>query len=130
MAHKVQAFATYGPRIKCGSVMEAEEFIEQLVVSTNQSRGSLLAMLAEMDAISENALKSGRIVKLPNGMTLRPTMKRNGRIEIAVRVNPALTRHVNNGFRGKITNHANIDKGEAELVELWNRDHPDDPIEL
>jgi len=129
MAHKVQAYATYGPRIKSASVMSAEEFVEQLVISTNQSRGSLLAMLAELEAISENALKSGRIVKLPNGMTLRPTMKRNGRIEIAVRVNPAMTRRVNADFRGKVINPGNIGKSEAEIIALWNRDHPDNPIE-
>jgi hypothetical protein len=106
-----------------------DEFVEQLVVCTNQSRGSLLAMLAEMGVICENALKSGRIVRLPNGMTLRPTMKRDGRIEIAVRINPALTRRVNTGFRAKVINHANIGRETAELVELWNENHPNDPIE-
>jgi hypothetical protein len=128
MAHKVQASATYGPRIVTSTPMEADEFVEQLVVSTNQSRGSLLAMLAEMESISEIALKSGRIVKLPNGMTLRPTMKRTGHIEIVVKVNKAFTRHVNTGFRGKVINPENIGKSEAELIELWNKDHPEDRI--
>ncbi len=129
MAHKVQAFATYGPRIKSGSPMEAEEFIEQLVVSTNQSRGSLVAMLAEMESISEGALKSGRIVRLPNGMTLRPVMKRDGHIEIAVRVNRDLTRRVNAGFRGKVINSENIGKSDDEIVEIWDKNHPDNQIE-
>jgi hypothetical protein len=130
MAHKVQASATYGPRIVSTTTMEADEFVEQLVNSTNQSRGSLLAMLAEMDAISEIALKNGRIIKLPNGMTLRPVMKRNGHIEILVHVNRFLTRRVNAGFRGKVVNAGNIGKSESELIELWNENHPDDPINL
>lgn len=129
MAHKVQAFATYGPRIESSDPMEPEEFVEQLIASTNQSRGSLLAVLAEIESISENALKSGRIVKLPNGMTLRPTMKRDGHIEITVHVNLAMTRRVNAGFRGKVINSDKIGKSDAEFVELWNEDHPDNPIE-
>ena len=128
MAHKVQASATYGPRILSSTTMEADEFVEQLVNSTNQSRGSLLAMLAEMDAISEIALKNGRIVKLPNGMTLRPVMKRNGQIQILVHVNRSLTRRVNGGFRGKVVNAENIGRSEGELIQLWNENHPDDPI--
>ena len=128
MAHKVQAFATYGPRIESATAMEADEFVEQLVVSTNQSRGSLLAMLAEMETISENALKSGRIVKLPNGMTLRPIMKRDGHIEIVVHVNRAMTRRVNTDFRGTIINSRNIGKSEAEFIELWDENHQDNPI--
>ncbi len=129
MAHRVQAFATYGPRIKPATVMESEEFIMQLVVGTNQSRGSPLAVLLEIESISENALKSGRIVKLPNGMTLRPVMKRNGRVEIAVRLNPAMIRRVNTEFRGKVINPGNAGKSDAEFVELWNSEHPEDPIE-
>ena len=130
MAHKVQAYATYGPRIKSTTPMTPDEFTEQLVEGTNQSQGSMIAMLAEMEAISVIALKSGRIVKLPNGMTLRPVIKQDGQIEIAVRVSRRLVRKVNAGFRGEIENAENIGKSQAELIRLWNENHPDDPINI
>jgi len=129
MAHKVQAFATYGPKVESSTPMEAEEFVEQMIVSTNQSRGSLAAMLAEIESISENALKSGRTVKLPNGMILRPVMKRDGCIAIVVRVSAAMTRRVNTGFRGKIINPDSIGKSDAEMIELWDENNPDNVID-
>ena len=128
MAHKVQAYATYGPRIEPAAPMTGEEVIETLVNSTNQSRGSALAMLAELDAIIERALASGRIVQLPNGMHFRPTMRRDGSIEIAVRANPDVVRRLNARFHGKVHNAKNAGKSEAELIALWNADHPEDPI--
>jgi hypothetical protein len=129
MAHKVQAFAAYGPRLKPADPMSAEEFTERLILGTNQTRGSLQAVLFEMEAISEIALKEGRIVKLPNGMHLRPVMKRDGRIEIRVSVSRELTRRVNGGFRGEIINKGNIGKSEQEIDALWAANHPDDPLE-
>ncbi len=129
MAHKVQASSTYGPRIEPATPMTDEEVIEDLVNATNQSRGSTLAMLAELDAILERALSAGRIVRLPNGMHFRPTMRRDGSIEVSVRVNPDMVRRLNARFRGKVRNAENAGKSEAELIALWNADHPDDPIQ-
>ena len=36
---------------------------------------------------------------------------------------------VNAGFRGKWINGENIGKSEAEIIALWNKAHPDDPVE-
>jgi hypothetical protein len=39
-----------------------------------------------------------------------------------------LDKQVNAGFRGKWVNPGNIGKAEAEIVALWNEEHPDDLI--
>lgn len=129
MAKKIQAWATYGPRIDLGNPMTAEEIIENIIAATNQSRGSVLAMLAELDVQLESGLKSGRIVHLPNGTHFEPIGKKDGSISIGVRVNPDLDKKVNAGFRGTWVNSANIGKSEEEIMMLWNDDHPDDLIE-
>lgn len=129
MAKKIQAWATYGPKIALGDPMTAEEIIENIIAATNQSRGSVLAMLAELDVQIESGLKSGRIVRLPNGTHFEPIGKKDGSISIGVRVNPDLDKKVNAGFRGTWVNSANIGKSEEEIMMLWNDDHPDDLIE-
>lgn len=129
MAKKIQAWAAYGPKIALGTPMKPEELIENIVAATNQSRGSVLAVLAELDVQTEAGLKAGRIVQLPNGTHYEPIGKKDGSVDIDVRVNPDLDKKVNAGFRGTWVNSGNIGKNEAEIIALWNEAHPEDPIE-
>ena len=128
MAKKIQAWAAYGPKITLGDPMKKEELIENIIAATNQSRGSVLAVLSELDVQIEAGLKAGRIVQLPNGTHFEPIGKKDGSVDIGVRVNPDLDKKVNAGFRGTWVNSGNIGKAEAEIVALWNEEHPDDQI--
>lgn len=129
MAKKIQAWATYGPKIILGDAMTKAEIIENIVAATNQSKGSVLAVLAELDVQIEAGLKAGRIVQLPNGTHFEPVGKKDGTIEVAVRVSPEVMGKVNAGFRGKWRNAENKGKSEADIVAQWNTAHPDDPVE-
>ena len=129
MAKKIQAWATLGPRLEPANPMTSDELIENIVNATNQSRGSVLAVLSELDVQIESALKAGRIVHLPNDTHYKPTGKKDGSVDIDVRVNPNLDDRVNAGFHGKWINAENIGKSEAEIIALWNEKHPDDKIE-
>ncbi len=130
MAKIIQAWAQLGPRLEPVVPMKGDELIESIVATTNQSRGSVLAVLSELDVHVESALKAGRIVQLPNGTHFRPIGKRDGSIDINVRVNPELDKRVNSEFRGRWLNSANIGKSQDEMITLWNEKHPDDLIEL
>lgn len=89
-----------GPKLAPATALESEEVIEELIAATNQTRGSVLAVLSELDVVISKALKSGRIVKLPNGTTYRPIGKKDGIIKIGLRLNPMVTTEVNSQFRG------------------------------
>jgi sporulation protein YlmC with PRC-barrel domain len=129
MAKKIQAWTEFGPRLGTTNPMKVEELIENIIAATNQSRGSVLAVLSELDVQIETGLKAGRIVHLPNGTHYKPTGKKDGSVNIDVRVNPALDSRINAGFRGKWINASNIGKSEADIIAQWNEAHPDDPIE-
>lgn len=129
MANKIKAWTTFGPRLEPKEPMASEEIIENIVHATNQSRGSVLAVLSELDVQLESGLKAGRVVKLPNGTHYRPVGKKDGKVDIQVRVNPAVDKNVNVNFRGKWRNAENIGKNEQEIIALWNEAYPEDPIE-
>ncbi len=129
MAKKVEAWTEFGPRLEPTDPMTDDELIENIVAATNQSRGSVLAVLAELDVQIEAGLKAGRIVQLPNGTHFRPTGKKDGTVNINVRVNPDVKKRVNATFRGKWRNAENIGKDEAEIIAQWDAAHPDDLIE-
>ena len=84
MAKKIQAWAAYGPKVILGNSMTKEELIENIVAATNQSKGSALAVLAELDVQIESGLKAGRIVQLPNGTHFEPIGKKDGSVNIGV----------------------------------------------
>lgn len=70
MANKIQAWAAYGPKIELANPMTKEEIIENIVAATNQSKGSVLAVLSELDVQTEAGLKPaggyaicGRIIR-------------------------------------------------------------------
>lgn len=129
MAKKIQAWTEFGPRLDLGDPMTKDELVENIVAATNQSKGSVIAVLAELDVQIEAGLKAGRIVHLPNGTHFKPTGKRDGSVDVSVRVNPEVEKKVNIGFRGRWKNAENIGKSEEEIFALWNDAHPDDPIE-
>lgn len=129
MAKKIQAWRAYGPRIDKGDVVTEQEFIEHVTSGTNQSKGSILAVLSEQDVQIESALRAGRIIRLPNGMRLEPVGTKDGWVEIHVRVSAEMANRVNATFRGKWINAENIGKSEAEIMTLWNTEHPEDLIE-
>jgi hypothetical protein len=128
MAKKIQAWAAYGPKITLGDPITPKDIIDNIIAATNQSKGSVLAVLAELDVQIESGLKAGRIVQLPNGTHFEPIGKKDGSVDIGVRVNPELDKKVNAEFRGKWANSQNIGKAEADIVALWNEAHPDDLI--
>ncbi|MCB0120179.1 MAG: hypothetical protein KDD72_14195 [Anaerolineales bacterium] len=128
MAKKIQAWVAYGPKIELGSPMKKDELIENIIAATNQSKGSVLAVLAELDVQIEAGLKAGRIVQLPNGTHYEPIGKKDGTVNIGVRVNPDLDKQVNAGFRGTWTNSKYFGISEAEIIAIWNAEHPEDPI--
>ncbi|MGC1375042.1 MAG: hypothetical protein WA821_02395 [Anaerolineales bacterium] len=127
-AKKIQAWTEFGPRLEPADPITPETLIEHIVQGTNQTRGSVKAILDELDAQIEIGLKEGRVVQLPNGTHFRPTGKKDGSIQVDVRVNPDLVQRVNGLFRGKWRNSDNIGKDEQEIVDQWNAKHPDDPI--
>ncbi len=129
MAKKIKMWHELGPRLAPATPVEGEEVIEGLVASTNQTRGSVLAVLSELDVVIERALKAGRRVKLPNGMTLIPVGKKDGSIIIRASFGRPMLGRINVEKRARWINAENIGKTEAEMILLWNELHPDDPID-
>jgi hypothetical protein len=90
----------------------------------------VLAVLAELDVQLKSGLKAGCIVQMPNGTHYEPVGKRDGSVDIKVRVNREVNKKVNNNFRGKWANAANKGVSEADIFAQWGAAHPGDPVEM
>ena len=56
MTDKIKAWTTFGPRLEPTDPMGQDEIIENIVAATNQSRGSVLAVLSELDVQLERVI--------------------------------------------------------------------------
>ncbi len=128
MAKRIEMWRKLGPRLAPATPVEPEEVTEDLIATTNQTQGSVLAVLSELDAVIEKALKAGRSVKLPNGTIFRPVGKKDGTISVRVYLPSPMAKRINTEQRAKWINADNIGKSEAEMIALWNELYPDNPI--
>ena len=128
MAKKIKMWAELGPKLAKADPITGEDIVEQLVQATNQTRGSILAVLSELDEVILQGLRNGRIVQLPNGAHYQPYGKKDGSIKVRVHLPRRMQKQIA-AQRARWQNAANINKSEEEMIALWNEAHPDDPIE-
>jgi hypothetical protein len=72
----------------------------------------------------------GRGVKLEGLGTYLPLIKHSGELNVSHRLDREIKNALNTPglYNREILNQENIGKSVDELVELWNAEHPDDPV--
>lgn len=129
MASRISALNHYRPQIEYGETAGWREVAEFLEARTTLSKTDIIATLTGLqDAVLHFNLQ-GRGVKLEGLGTYLPNINYQGEIDAAHRLDRRLKRQLNNGsFSGKIRNKKNIGKTVAQVVAMWNAEHPDDPV--
>ena len=74
--------------------------------------------------------RAGRGVKLEGLGTYLPNIQLDGTFDVQHRLDRSIKNALNapGTFTGVILNRENIGKTADELVEMWNAEHPDDPV--
>jgi hypothetical protein len=130
MASKITAINAYRPRVEAGNTVQKQELIRQMARATGLNEGSMDLTLKELrDIIIEN-LRAGRGIKVEGLGTWLPNIDLAGEFDVQYRMDSFLKSalNVNGVFSGTILNRDNIGKTSAELVTLWNTDHPTDLV--
>jgi hypothetical protein len=129
MALSIQAFSKYCPRIDLGEPADPKRFMELITQRTTLSAGVVKNVQESEVETLIGLLKEGRSVR--TGIAIfRPTIDAKGNLSVSVRVDKRITAALNipGAFSGKVNNSANIGKTSDEIVQLWNEEHPEDPI--
>ena len=79
---------------------------------------------------SDAVILQGTPVELEGLVTYTPTIDLGGEFDCAHRTDQEIIKALNvpGAYKGVIVNRENIGKTADELVALWNKDHPDDPV--
>jgi hypothetical protein len=132
MAPKIKAIGTYRPRIEQGNTAQKPELLRAASRATGLVEGTFDLSIRELRDQIIGFCCAGRAVKIDGLGVWTPNLQMDGSLDIQYRPDNALINGLNipGMFTGKIVNRENIGKSGEELVELWNNDHPEDPVSL
>jgi len=130
MASRISALNHYRPQIEYGDTANWREVADYMAGNSTLSRSDIIGVLTGLQEAVVHFHLSGRGVKLEGLGTYLPNINYQGEFDVAHRLDRNLKRALNDGsFSGKIQNKKNIGKTSAEILALWNSEHPDDPVE-
>jgi hypothetical protein len=133
MARLIQAMREYGPRLELGPLAETESIVEWATARNRLlSSGAVKVALIEIAEAVLHFNGEGIPVRLEGLGIFTPTIDRNGTIKHNYRADAKLKQRSNaeGAYTGRITNGERIGLSNAGYKELWDADHPDDPLEI
>jgi hypothetical protein len=130
MAKTIQVVHAYGPRIRLLQQMSEKRFLELTTLRSTFSASVVMGVLMDMTKTLIGALREGRSVDTRIGV-FTSCVDLDGQVNVKVRVKKEFLRELNTpgAFEGKVVNAEFIGQPFSALVEHWNAEHPDDPVE-
>jgi lysophospholipase L1-like esterase len=130
MAKLIQAIAAYGPRIRLMEAATPRRFMDLITKRTTLSAGVVKNVQESEVETLIGLLQEGRPVH--TGVAIfTPIIDAKGNLSVRVRMDKRITAALNvpGAFTGKVGNSANLGLDSGQLADLWDGDHPDDPID-
>ena len=132
MASRIKAIGAYRPRVEQGTTVQKPELLRSSSRATGLVEGTLDLGIKELRDQIVEFCRAGRAVKVDGLGTWTPNIGLDGSLDIQYRADNALVNGLNvpGMFTGRIINRENIGKDGNDLVEMWNSDHPEDPVTI
>lgn len=130
MAKEVQAVRAYTPRVVHGQLIEMSMLTQAIAARTSFNTGAVLNMLYEFKEVLIEYALSGFPVRLEGLGIFSPTVNKDGEFDLNYRTDVYLKSELNKrrAYRGEMKNRDMIGKSMDDMIERWNREHPDDMI--
>jgi len=130
MAKKIQAINKYCPKVKLGKTVQMKELVEYVADRTGLNKGDIQMSLSELSAAVKFFNKRGEGVKLEGLGIYQPTIDLDGNFSVRHRLDTDVesTLNAKGAYTGEIENRDNIGKTSEQLVELWNKENPQDLV--
>ncbi len=130
MAKLIQAINKYRPRILQGKSVSEKRYLNEITDRTTLSSGLIKNVQDSRKMSLTKLLLDGRSVHT-GGAVYRLSITLDGKYTIKVKPDPDISIAANmpGAFQGTIINTENIGKTSSDLADIWDVEHPDDPIE-
>ena len=130
MSTILQAVNQYGPKLEFKPTAQLEKVAEWMAMRTGLNKSEVMMVFQESSEAILYFCKDGQAVKIPGVGTFTPSMDRNGEVLINFRADMELKNGINtpDAYGGVIVNRERIGWTNAQYKELWDADHPSDPL--
>ena len=132
MARIMQAVRDYGPKVKLNPTAQLEQVADWMAMRTGLNKSEVMMVLQETNEAILYFNSQGTPVKLPGVGTFTPSVSREGTFKINLRADAGLKKRLNapDAYTGTLLNKNRIGLDNAGYKELWDADHPDDPLDI
>jgi hypothetical protein len=130
MASRIEAINAYRPRINLGVTVQKPALLRAVSRATSLVEGTVdMAIKETRDQIIE-ICHSGRAVKVEGLGRFMPCMDLEGNLTISFKPDPTFSEGLKSKgtFQGEVLNREHIGLTGDELVQMWNDNHPEDPV--
>jgi predicted histone-like DNA-binding protein len=130
-AKRIRAISTYSPRINQPKTADMRDLVTLIAARSSLNEGDIFHVLKELGGVIPYFLQQGRAVKVDSLGTFTLRIAMDGSFSISHLPDTNLKNAINTPrwFNGTIKNKDMIGKTPDDLVERWNTEHPDEPIE-
>ncbi len=132
MANLLQAINAYGPKLDLNKTAQLDRVVTWMSSRTGVNKSEVMMVLQELHEALIFFASEGTPIKLPGVGTFTPVINRNGEMKIGFRADTALKKATNHGeaYVGRMKNKSAAGLTNQQLKQMWDADHPDDPLEI
>ena len=130
MTTRIEAYTEYGPALDILKTVQRDELEEYIRDRTGLNRSEIHSVIDELNDTIIYFTRQGMAVKVEGLGIFRPSIRLDGDIHVNVRLDTNINKDLNapEAYTGPVLREDRISMTMQELIDLWNIDHPDDPI--
>ncbi|MBK8984748.1 MAG: hypothetical protein IPM39_01490 [Chloroflexi bacterium] len=130
MANLLQAVNAYGPKLDLNKTAQLDRVVAWMSSRTGVNKSEVMMVLQELHEGIIFFASEGTPVKLPGVGTFTPVINRDGEMKIGFRADAALKKALNNSdvYVGRAKNKSGVGLTNEQLKQMWDAEHPDDPL--
>jgi hypothetical protein len=127
----MEAMVEYRPRLERVATMGMDELCEYIAGRTGLNRGEIRNVLDEFNEAIIYHNRQGIWLNIEGLGVFRASRRLDGAIMVNLRIDRHILNEINKegAYTGPQVNQTHIGMSIDDLVDIWNSDHPDDPVE-
>lgn len=132
MAKPIEAISAYRPRVKKRGTARKEQIAEWMADRTLLTEGQARAALSDVSEAALFYLLNRQDVEIEGLGRLIMDIDLDGQLTLGLKLETDFVKELNARFEKNavtLLNAENVGKSSAELYDLWDAEHPDDPVE-
>lgn len=132
MANLLEAIRDFGPKLKLNKTLTMRDLAAFIAMRTAVNENQVVLVLQELKFAIIYFIRQGTPINLPGLGRFAPSISREGKYRVNVRVDKDLRDELNekNAYAGRLEHPEHIGLDNDGYKNLWDAENPSDPLEF